>query len=74
MWAELDSHPENFEIDENDFTITRKATAPAPKPSKTWDPVNERWVQKLGKLVTPYERNQTGGNYERKNIPTRIYI
>lgn len=47
-YAELSDHPENFSIDEEDFTITRKANAIAPKPQKEWDPVNQRWVQKLG--------------------------
>ena len=76
MAAQLDFHPEKFDVDmgEDKFVITRKNNIPPPKPIKEWDPVHQRWCQRLGKVVTPYDRNQTGGNYERKNIPTRIYI
>lgn len=57
MAAELDFHPDNFDVDEETFEIARKQNAPPPKPNKIWDEVHGRWVTRLGKLVTRYDNN-----------------
>ena len=44
LWAEIDTRPENFDIDEETFEITRKATAPPPETrERIYNELSQRW-------------------------------